>query len=323
MTTVLSPAPGTTEPVPTHPSNPSSGRLQGAFGALRRSPPMFAGVVILLFFVLLAVFGPLFIHHPNALGPEVLGAPSAKYWLGTTQEGQNVLYQLIYSAAPTLEVGFGAGAIATLLSLLIGVGGAFIGGISDDALNLFTNIVLVIPVMPLVIVVSAYVQAKSLLPTILIIAFTGWAGSSRVLRGLTLSMRNRDYILAARISGERHWRIVVVELLPNMTAFIVSGFIFTVIFAILAQAGLAFLGLGNTNLLSWGNMLYWAQADQALSSGAWWWFAPPGLCIALLGTGLTLVNFGLDEVLNPRLRSVRLAGRAAKAKAAPAGQVAP
>jgi peptide/nickel transport system permease protein len=280
-------------------------RLQGAAGALRRSPRMLVGLIILAFFVLVALIGPVFIHHPNALGPEILGRPSAKYWLGTTQEGQNVLYQVIASAGPTLEVGFLAGGISTLLSLLIGVGGAFIGGISDEALNLFTNIILVIPVMPLVIVVSAYVQAKSLLPTILIIAFTGWAGTSRVLRSLTLSMRSRDYILASRVSGERTWRIVVVELLPNMTAFIVSGFIFTVIFAILAQAGLAFLGLGNTNLLSWGNMLYWAQADQALTSGAWWWFAPPGLCIALVGTGLSLVNFGLDEVLNPRLRSVR------------------
>jgi peptide/nickel transport system permease protein len=270
---------------------------------------MLVGLVILLFFVFLAVMGT-FIHHPNAMGPADLAPPSAKYWLGTTQEGQNVLYQLIASAGPTLLVGFGAGAIATLLALLIGVGGAFVGGASDEGLNLFTNIVLVIPVMPLVIIVAAYVQAKSILPIILIIAFTGWAGSSRVLRGLTLSMRSRDYILAARISGERSWRIVLVELLPNMTAFIVSGFIFTVIFAILAQAGLAFLGLGNTSLLSWGNMLYWAQADQALSSGAWWWFAPPGLCIALLGTGLTLVNFGLDEVLNPQLRSARMAKRA-------------
>jgi peptide/nickel transport system permease protein len=233
---------------------------------------------IILFFVLLAVLGPFFIHDPNAVGTEVLGRPSAKFWLGTTQEGQNVLYQVIAATAPTLEVGFLAGGIATVLSLVIGVAGAFIGGLSDEALNLFTNIILVIPIMPLVIVISAYVQAKSLLPTILIIAFTGWAGTARVLRALTLSMRSRDYILAARVSGERPWRIVVVELLPNMTAFIVSGFIFTVIFAILTQAGLAFLGLGNTNLLSWGNMLYWAQADQALTSGAWWWFAPPGLC---------------------------------------------
>lgn len=312
----ITPTAGATEP---RPGRGLSARLHGAAGALRRSPRMLVGLIILLFFVLLAIFGPLFIHNPNALGAEVLGRPSAKYWLGTTQEGQNVLYQVISATGPTLEVGFVAGGISTVLSLLIGVGGAFIGGISDEALNLFTNVILVIPVMPLVIVISAYVQAKSLLPTIIIIAFTGWAGTARVLRALALSMRSRDYILAARVSGERSWRIVVVELLPNMTAFIVSGFIFTVIFAILTQAGLAFLGLGNTNLLSWGNMLYWAQADQALTSGAWWWFAPPGLCIALLGTGLSLVNFGLDEVLNPRLRSVRPVGGRAKGRRQGAG----
>ena len=134
---------------------------------------MSSGLGIILFFVLLAVFGPVFVHHPNAMGTADLAPPSAKYWLGTTQEGQNVLYQVIAATGPTLEVGFGAGAIATLLSLLIGVGGAFIGGITDEALNLFTNIVLVIPVMPLVIIISAYVQAKNLLPTIIIIAFTG------------------------------------------------------------------------------------------------------------------------------------------------------
>lgn len=317
MTTVgISSAMGVAAP---QPRKGIAARLAGAAAALHRSPRMLVGLIILLGFVLLAIYGALFIHNPNALGNEVLGRPSARFWLGTTQEGQNVLYQVIAATGPTLEVGFVAGGIATALSLLVGVGGAFIGGISDEALNLFTNIILVIPVMPLVIVISAYVQAKSLLPTIIIIAFTGWAGSARVLRALALSMRSRDYIFATRVSGERSWRIVVVELLPNMTAFIVSGFIFTVIFAILTQAGLAFLGLGNTNLLSWGNMLYWAQADQALTYGAWWWFAPPGLCIALLGTGLALVNFGLDEVLNPRLRSLRPVRQREKAERRDAG----
>ena len=178
-TAVAAPSAGARQP---RPRKGVATRLRGAAAALRRSPRMFIGLVILLFFVLLAVFSPLFIHNPNALGPEVLGRPSAKYWLGTTQEGQNVLYQVIAATGPTLEVGFVAGGIATVLSLLIGVGGAFIGGISDEALNLFTNIILVIPVMPLVIVISAYVQAKSLLPTIIIIAFTGWAGTARVLR---------------------------------------------------------------------------------------------------------------------------------------------
>jgi peptide/nickel transport system permease protein len=130
-----------------------------------------------------------------------------------------------------------------------------------------------------------------------------------VLRAQTLSVRSRDYVLASRATGERAWRIVLVEIVPNELPIIVSQFIFAVVFAILTQAGLAFLGLGDVNLLTWGNMLYYAQNDQALQVGAWWWFVPPGLCIALLGMGLTLVNLGLDETLNPALR-VHRAGRA-------------
>ena len=129
--------------------------------------------------------------------------------------------------------------------------------------------------------------------------------SARVLRAQTLSVRNREYVLASRASGERAWRIVLVEIVPNELPIIVSQFIFSMIFAILTEAGLAFLGLANPSQLTWGNMLYFAQNDQAISSGAWWWFIPPGLCIALLGMGLALINFSLDEILNPRLRVYR------------------
>jgi peptide/nickel transport system permease protein len=266
---------------------------------------MLTGVLIIAFFVLLAIFGPLFVHNPDSFVGPPLHGPSVKFWLGTTQSGQNVLSQLIVATRSTLEVGFAAAVIATVVALVIGIGGGFLGGISDDALNLLTNIVLVIPVLPLVIIIAAYVKSGGLGPTIFVIAVTTWAGSARVLRGMTLSLRNRDYVLAARVSGERNWRIVVVEILPNLSAFIISGFIFTVIFAILTQAGLAFIGLESPDTLTWGNMLYFAQNDEALSSGAWWWFVPPGLCIALVGTGLSLINFGLDEILNPRLRMYR------------------
>jgi peptide/nickel transport system permease protein len=163
-------------------------------------------------------------------------------------------------------------------------------------------VVLVIPGLPLVIIVAAYLKSGGLESTIFVIAITSWAASARVLRAQTLSVRNRDYVLAARASGERSWRIVAVEILPNELAIIVSQFIFATIFAVLTQAGLAFLGLQSPTTPTWGNMLYFAQNSEALSSGAWWWFIPPGLCIALLGAGLGLANFGLDEVLNPRLR---------------------
>ena len=209
------------------------------------------------------------------------------------------------SARASLEIGVGAGLLATLVSVIVGISGGYAGGVIDEVLNLASNVVLVIPTLPLVIVILADVKARGLLPLIIIIALTSWAASARVLRAQTLSVRNREYVLAARASGERAWRIVFVEILPNELPIIVSKFIFAMIFAILTQAALAFIGLGDPTLLTWGNMINIAYNDEALSVGAWWWFIPPGLCIALLGMGLALINFSLDEVLNPRLRVYR------------------
>ncbi len=199
----------------------------------------------------------------------------------------------------------GAGLLATVVSVIIGISGGYAGGLIDEALNLLSNVVLVIPTLPLVIVILADVKSSGLLSLIVIIALTSWAASARVLRAQTLSVRNREYVLAARASGERAWRIVFVEILPNELPIIVSNFIFAMIFAILTQAALAFIGLGDPTLLTWGNMLNLAYNGQALSVGAWWWLIPPGLCIALLGMGLALINFSLDELLNPRLRVYR------------------
>ena len=193
----------------------------------------------------------------------------------------------------------------SVVSIIVGISGGYAGGIIDEALNLFSNVVLVIPTLPLVIVIIADVKSSGLVPLIVIIAFTSWAAAARVLRAQTLSVRNREYVLAARACGERAWRIVFVEIMPNELPIIVSNFIFGVIFAILTQAALAFIGLGDPTLLTWGNMLSLAYDNQALSVGAWWWLIPPGLCIALLGMGLALINFSLDQLLNPRLRVYR------------------
>jgi peptide/nickel transport system permease protein len=211
----------------------------------------------------------------------------------------------VVSARDSLLIGVGAGLLATVVSIVVGISGGYAGGILDEALNLFSNVVLVIPTLPLVIIIIADVKSSGLVPLIVIIAFTSWAAAARVLRAQTLSVRNREYVLAARASGERAWRIVFVEIMPNELPIIVSNFIFGVIFAILTQAALAFIGLGDPTLLTWGNMLSLAYDNQALSVGAWWWLVPPGLCIALLGMGLALINFSLDQLLNPRLRVYR------------------
>jgi peptide/nickel transport system permease protein len=267
-----------------------------------RSKRLYVGGAIVAFFALMAIIGPYFTENANTFSRAESQGPSAAHWLGTTQLGQDVLAQLVNSARDTLLIGAGAGLVATVISILIGIGGGYLGGAADEGLSLLSNVVLVLPGLPLIIVIATFVHATGVWPTVLVIAFVSWAASARVLRAQTLSVRNREYVLAAKAGGERAWRIVVAEILPNELAIIVSQFIFAMIFAILTQTGLAFLGLADPNQMTWGNMLYYAQNDEALSTGAWWWFVPPGLCIALFGMGLALINFGLDEILNPRLR---------------------
>ena len=279
----------------------SAGRLREAF----RSGRLLAGTGLVGFFVLVAIIGPFFAPNPNQLSTATYQAPSLAHWLGTTQTGQDVFAQLVVSARASLEIGVGAGLLATVISILIGITGGYVGGVVDELLSLVSNVVLVIPTFPLILVTFAYVRQGNLTALILVIALTSWAAAARVLRAQTLSVRNREYVLAARACGERAWRIILVEILPNELPIIVSQFIFAMIFAILTQATIAFLGVVDVTQLTWGNMLYFAWNDEALQSGAWWWFIPPGACIALLGMGLALINFSLDELLNPRLRTYR------------------
>lgn len=301
MTTAEIHDPPAATPAPA-PSGGPAAPLRNAWRTVRRSRRLTAGFAVIVFFALAAAVGPLLVHNPDAFSNDLGQGPSAAHWLGTTQTGQDVFSQLVVSTRGSLLIGGGAALLATVVSVLIGIGGGFLGGYPDEGLSLISNVFLVIPGLPLVIVISSYTKGGSSLATIGIIALTSWAASARVLRAQTLSLRSRDYVLAARLYGEKRWRIVLVEILPNEAAIIVSQFIFAVIFAILTQAGLAFLGLENPSDLTWGNMLYFAQNAEALAGGSWWWFVPPGLCIAVLGAALSMISFGLDEVLDPRLR---------------------
>ena len=175
---------------------------------------------------------------------------------------------------------------------------------------------LVIPGLPLMIVIASYIENSSVFLVIIVLALTGWAAGARVLRSQTLSVRSRDYVLAARVSGEKVWRIISVEILPNLLPVMSSGFVFAIIGAILAEAGLSFIGIGATGSLTWGTMLADANNGQALLFRAWWWFAPLVLLIAVLGAGLALINFSLDEIINPKLRTVNVAKLEKKAKTA-------
>ena len=279
------------------------------------NPKVAFGLSIVGFFVLVAILGPIVIHHdPIAFSSDILQPPSTTHWLGTTQTGQDVFAQVVDGTRVSVLLGFGAGFLATIISVIIGLTAGYFGGLVDDLLSLFMNIFLVIPALPLAVVLAAYFPFRGPLPVAIIVTITGWAWGARVLRAQTLSMRRREFVESARASGETTLRIIFAEILPNEIAIVAAGLVGTVIYAILAQVGLEFLGLGDVTIISWGTMFYWAQNNEALLLGAWWWFLAPGCCVALLGAGLAFINFGIDELANPRLRRERRAKKLAMAK---------
>ncbi|GGI11893.1 dipeptide/oligopeptide/nickel ABC transporter permease/ATP-binding protein [Isoptericola cucumis] len=264
------------------------------------------GLAITLFFVLLAALGPLLTaYDPQQSGPDILQPPSGQHWFGTTQTGQDVFSQFVHGARVSLGVGVVAGIVSQVISVLVGMIGGYFRGATDELLYVLTAVFLVVPGMPLLIVLTGYLPSRGMVSVALVIAITSWAGSARVLRAQTMSLRRRDFVEAARATGESRTRIIFSEVMPNALPLVASGFLFSVITAVLSEAGLSFLGLGSLTTTSWGSMLYFAQSAQAFLYGAWWWFVPPGLAIAVVGAGLALINFGIDEFANPRLRTGR------------------
>jgi peptide/nickel transport system permease protein len=212
---------------------------------------------------------------------------------------------VVHGARPALLIAVISGLLATVLSVLIGVGAAYLGGIWDDALNLFTDVVLVLPTLPLVIVIAGYFSQHSISVMIIVLVVTGWSYGARQLRSQALSLRNRDFLEAAKVRGERSSYIIVCELLPNMTSLIVANFLGAALYSLLTASTLEFIGLGDTSSYDWGTMLYWAQNNSALQTGSYVWAAAPGICIALLAAAFALLNNAFDEISNPALRPVR------------------
>lgn len=261
------------------------------------------GLVMLAVFVLLAIFAPLIAPYgASETGFERSADASAAHWLGTTAAGEDVLSQLLFGAQISIFVGLVAGLLSTVIAVLIGLSWGYVRGFGADVINFIVNLFLVIPGLPLMIVIAAYLSGGGIGMIIIVVVVTGWAWGARVLRSQTQSLRSRDFITAAVFSGERPFRIVFREILPNMTSLIVGNFFGAATAAILAEAGLEFLGLGDSTVVSWGTMLFWAQNSNALLTGQWALLFAPGLCIALLATSLTLINFGVDGISNPRLR---------------------
>lgn len=286
--------------------NKSKGSGGGLLRAIRSNGKALAGSIILGIFVILAII-PQWLY-PGDPGAEIYvrsAGPSAAHLLGTTAYGQDILGEVVWGARPALLISVAAGLFATLLSVLIGVSAAYLGGVADDVLNVFTDVFLVIPTLPLVIVIAAYANNHSLTVLIIVLVITGWSYGARQLRSQALSLRNRDFLQAAKVRGERRSYIIVFELLPTMTSLIVAAFLNAALYSILTAAGLEFLGLGDTSSVDWGTMLYWAQNNEALQTGQYLWATIPGLCIAALGTAFALLNNAFDEISNPALRPVR------------------
>ena len=284
---------------------------------LLRSPKIVVGLCLTAVFVLLAIVGPMVApYNPGTSVSTTNGTPmppSAAHLLGTTQVQQDVLSQLLVGGRSTILVSLIAAVAATVLAVLFGVSAGYFGGWGDDLLSMLANIFLVLPALPLLIVIFGFL-GKGANPNDavigVIIAITGWAFGARQLRAQTLSMRNRDFVDSARIIGEKSWRIMTFEILPNLIPVVATSFLFTVIYGVGTFTALSFLGVINTSHWSWGTMLYWAQSAQAAQQVhlEWWWFLPPGLAVGLFGTGLALLNFGIDEFVNPRLRGAGSGG---------------
>jgi len=264
------------------------------------------GAVIITLYILIAILGPTIAPFgPNVTNPNAVSAtgPTLHHLFGTTNDGGDVLSQVLVGVRWTLLLGLLTACFATIVSVLVGVTAGYLAGAADESLMLVANVFLVLPALPLLIVLLGYLPNAGEVPTAIVLSVLGWPWGARVIRAQTMALRRRDYVAAARETGERAWRIIVFEIIPNEVSLIAASFIGVALYAILTSVALAFIGVADvSNINSLGVIFYWAQSQGAVENGWWWWYVAPGVAVALLGMSLVLLNFGLDELGNPRLR---------------------
>jgi peptide/nickel transport system permease protein len=274
--------------------------------ALTRNRKATVGAAILLLIIFVACFpGLIAPDDPSATNYAPNLGISGSHLLGTTSIGQDVFSQLIWSTRQTLEVTLLVSVIATFLSAFIGVTAAYAGGVLDRVLTVVIDVFLILPVLPLLILLASYLNPGVASLTI-VLCVTSWAFQARQLRSQGLSLRNRDFLVSAKVRGERSLYIIFVEIIPTMTSLLAASFLSLAVYVVGFAASLQFLGLGNSGQLMWGTMLYNAQQQAAIQAGGnAWWEIGPAVAVALLGAGFALVNYAFDEIGNPALRPVR------------------
>ena len=262
------------------------------------------GSIIVATMILLSVFaGSIAENDPNKRVARGHQPPSAELLLGSTRSGKDVLSQVLHGGKISLLVAFSAAMITTVIAVAVGISAGYFGGRVDEILMSFTNIVLVFPQLPLLIIIAAFVGQVGPIVIALIIGLSSWAWGARVIRSQTMAIRNKEFIIAAEVMGESKLRTMFVEILPNLISIVVGGAIGTCIYALMAEAGLEFLGLGDPTIITWGTMLFWAQSNSAFIVGAWWDMVVPGTAIAIFGGGLALLNMSIDQLSNPKLKT--------------------
>ena len=309
---LASPSPELELPTPAHTEGARDAALR-LVRAILGNRKAALGTAILLLIVFAAAFpGLIAPDNPSAASYAQNASPSGAHLLGTTQLGQDVFSQLVWSTRQTLFVTLLVSVIATFLSMIVGVTAAYVGGITDRVLTIIIDVFLILPVLPLLILLAAYLPPGVTSLTI-VLCITSWAFQARQLRSQGLSLRNRDFLVSARVRGERSLYIILVEIVPTMTSLLAASFLALAVYVVGFAASLQFLGLGNSGQLMWGTMLYNSQQAAALESGNAVWAIAPGAAVALLGAGFALLNYAFDEIGNPALRSNRRRRRARRA----------
>lgn len=308
--------------------------MKGLIKLLSGNPKSLFGLGILFMFIFVAVFAPFLSDHapdkrtgkpheypsfvvtsaqnnPDGWVSEnlatdrrtLLMSKKADHVMGTTRMGRDVWSQLAHGARVSLAVGFSAGLVVCFLATVIGISAGYFGGKVDDVLTAAMNIMLVIPQYPLLFVLAAFIGEAGPMTIALIIGCTSWAWGARVIRSQTLALREKEFVRAAEVLGESSWRIIFVEILPNLISIVGASFIGSVMYAIMMEATISFLGLGDPSTISWGIMLYNVQTSSSILIGAWWELIAPCMALTLLAVGLAMLNFAVDEIANPQLRS--------------------